>query len=213
MTASTGCSSTCTAGVVSSAISGPGDRGAASDGFRTYMMMLLTAAPVLIDDPARAAFPRAGPVPRRSHGPHAHGDRQVARRRRRAGRRAGRRHATATKCRGTAPSAAQPRDARFPPAPRPDRRMIGAGWSSRVEGMSGGPGSRNFGHHLLQPMTVPKRRKASAGVDCLWRQAAARLQKTNWAQRPSAAVTCQDGRRPRCLRIGPCGVFYDLSCM
>ena len=44
------------AGAVSSAISGPGDRGAASDGFRTYMMMLLTAAPVLIDDPAARHF-------------------------------------------------------------------------------------------------------------------------------------------------------------
>lgn len=35
---------------VSSVIDGSGDRGAASDGFRTYMMMLLISAPVLIDD-------------------------------------------------------------------------------------------------------------------------------------------------------------------
>jgi hypothetical protein len=32
-------------------IDGPGDRGAASEGFGTYMMMLLVGAPVLIDDP------------------------------------------------------------------------------------------------------------------------------------------------------------------
>jgi hypothetical protein len=36
---------------VSSVIDGSGDRDAASDGFRTYMMMLLISAPVLIDDP------------------------------------------------------------------------------------------------------------------------------------------------------------------
>src|SRR5215471_2897640 len=36
---------------VSSAIGGSGDRDAASDGFRTYMMMLLTSTPVLINDP------------------------------------------------------------------------------------------------------------------------------------------------------------------
>jgi hypothetical protein len=41
---------------LSSAISGRGDRGAASDGFRTYMMMLLTGAPVLIDDPLARHF-------------------------------------------------------------------------------------------------------------------------------------------------------------
>jgi hypothetical protein len=35
---------------VSSVIDGSGDREAASDGFRTYMMMLLVGAPVLIDD-------------------------------------------------------------------------------------------------------------------------------------------------------------------
>ena len=35
---------------VLSVIDGSGDRGAAFDGFRTYMMMLLTGAPVLIDD-------------------------------------------------------------------------------------------------------------------------------------------------------------------
>jgi hypothetical protein len=36
---------------LSSVIDESGDRGAASDGLRTYMMMLLTGAPVLIDDP------------------------------------------------------------------------------------------------------------------------------------------------------------------
>jgi hypothetical protein len=35
---------------VSAVIDGSGDREAASDGFRTYMMMLLVGAPVLIDD-------------------------------------------------------------------------------------------------------------------------------------------------------------------
>jgi hypothetical protein len=34
----------------------PGDRGAASDGFRTYMIMLLIGAPVLIDDPVARRF-------------------------------------------------------------------------------------------------------------------------------------------------------------
>jgi hypothetical protein len=41
---------------VSAAIDGSGDRGAASDGFRTYMMMLLIAAPVLIGDPVARRF-------------------------------------------------------------------------------------------------------------------------------------------------------------
>jgi hypothetical protein len=41
---------------VSSVIGGSGDRGAASDGFRTYMMMLLIGAPVLIDDPVARHF-------------------------------------------------------------------------------------------------------------------------------------------------------------
>ena len=41
---------------VSALVSGSGDRGAASDGFRTYMMMLLTGAPVLIDDPVARRF-------------------------------------------------------------------------------------------------------------------------------------------------------------
>jgi hypothetical protein len=41
---------------VSSLIDGSGDRGTASDGFRTYMMMLLIRAPVLIDDPAARRF-------------------------------------------------------------------------------------------------------------------------------------------------------------
>lgn len=41
---------------VSSVIDGSGDRSAASDGLRTYMMMLLTGAPVLIDDPVARRF-------------------------------------------------------------------------------------------------------------------------------------------------------------
>ena len=41
---------------VSSAIDGSGDRGAARDGLRTYMMMLLTGAPVLIGDPVARRF-------------------------------------------------------------------------------------------------------------------------------------------------------------
>jgi hypothetical protein len=41
---------------VSSVTGGSGDRGAASDGFRTYMMMLLVGAPVLIDDPVARHF-------------------------------------------------------------------------------------------------------------------------------------------------------------
>jgi hypothetical protein len=41
---------------VSSVTAGSGDRGAASDGFRTYMMMLLIGAPVLIDDPVARRF-------------------------------------------------------------------------------------------------------------------------------------------------------------
>ena len=41
---------------VSSVIDGSGDRGAASGGFRTYMMMLLISAPVLIDDPVARRF-------------------------------------------------------------------------------------------------------------------------------------------------------------
>ena len=35
---------------------GSGDRDAASDGFRTYMLMLLTGAPVLINDPTARHF-------------------------------------------------------------------------------------------------------------------------------------------------------------
>ena len=41
---------------VSAVIDGSGDRGAASDGLRTYMMMLLTGAPLLIDDPVARHF-------------------------------------------------------------------------------------------------------------------------------------------------------------
>ena len=41
---------------VSAALDGSGDRDAATDGFRTYMMMLLMGAPVLIDDPTARRF-------------------------------------------------------------------------------------------------------------------------------------------------------------
>jgi len=41
---------------VSSVLGGSGDRGAASDEVRTYMMMLLVAAPVLIDPAVSRAF-------------------------------------------------------------------------------------------------------------------------------------------------------------
>jgi hypothetical protein len=41
---------------VSSVVDGSGDRDAASDGFRTYMMVLLIGAPVLIDDPVARRF-------------------------------------------------------------------------------------------------------------------------------------------------------------
>ena len=41
---------------VSEALDGSGDRGAAADEFRTYMMMLLVSAPVLIDARAPRAF-------------------------------------------------------------------------------------------------------------------------------------------------------------
>jgi hypothetical protein len=41
---------------VSAVIDGSGDRGAASDGLRTYMMMLLTGAPLLINDPVARRF-------------------------------------------------------------------------------------------------------------------------------------------------------------
>jgi multisubunit Na+/H+ antiporter MnhG subunit len=41
---------------VSSLIDGSGDRGAASDGFQTYMMVLLVGAPVLIGDPVARHF-------------------------------------------------------------------------------------------------------------------------------------------------------------
>jgi hypothetical protein len=41
---------------VSAVLNGSGDRDAASDGFRTYMMMLLTGAPVLINDPIARHF-------------------------------------------------------------------------------------------------------------------------------------------------------------
>jgi hypothetical protein len=41
---------------VSSALDGSGDRGSASDEFRTYMMMLLVGAPVLIDGRVSRSF-------------------------------------------------------------------------------------------------------------------------------------------------------------
>ena len=41
---------------VSALLGGSGDRDAASDGFRTYMLMLLTGAPVLINDPIARHF-------------------------------------------------------------------------------------------------------------------------------------------------------------
>lgn len=41
---------------MSAVIDGSGDRGTASDGFRTYMMMLLISAPVLINDPVARRF-------------------------------------------------------------------------------------------------------------------------------------------------------------
>jgi hypothetical protein len=41
---------------VSALRDGSGDRDAASDGFRTYMLMLLTSAPVLINDPTARHF-------------------------------------------------------------------------------------------------------------------------------------------------------------
>jgi hypothetical protein len=44
------------ADAVASVIKGSGDRAAASDGFRTYTMMLLVGAPVLIDDPVARHF-------------------------------------------------------------------------------------------------------------------------------------------------------------
>jgi hypothetical protein len=44
------------ADAVSSVLKGSGDRDAASDSFRTYMMMLLVGAPVLIDDPIARHF-------------------------------------------------------------------------------------------------------------------------------------------------------------
>ena len=41
---------------LSSLLDGSGDRGAASDGFRTYMLVLLVGAPVLIEDPVARHF-------------------------------------------------------------------------------------------------------------------------------------------------------------
>ena len=44
------------AGAISSVTGGSGDGNAASDGFRTYMMMLFISAPVLIGDPVARHF-------------------------------------------------------------------------------------------------------------------------------------------------------------
>ena len=41
---------------VSQALSGSGDKDSANDEFRTYMMMLLVGAPLLIDEPTSRAF-------------------------------------------------------------------------------------------------------------------------------------------------------------
>ena len=109
---------------VSSVIDGSGDRGAASDTFRTYMVMLLIGAPVLIDDPvARNFLERAqylGGVMTRTLAIM----RQVAARRCRTERRAGRRRATDPKCRGTASPAAESQGARFHAAHRLDRQRV-----------------------------------------------------------------------------------------
>ena len=104
---------------VSSLADGSGDRDAAADGFRTYMMMLLIGAPVLIDDPLARHFLEqaqylggvmAGTlavIDRPADGAAAPTDR--------AGGAAvpagaGRRHAAAQGCRGAVYCAAQSRD-------------------------------------------------------------------------------------------------------
>jgi hypothetical protein len=43
-------------GAFSPVTGGPGDRGAASDAYRTYMLMLLISAPVFIEDPVARRF-------------------------------------------------------------------------------------------------------------------------------------------------------------
>jgi hypothetical protein len=58
---------------VSAVIGGSGDPGAASDGLRTYMMMLLIGAPVLIGTRSRRFLERAQYLG--GNGPHARGDR------------------------------------------------------------------------------------------------------------------------------------------
>ena len=133
---------------LSSVIDGPGDRGAASDGFRTYMLMLLIGAPVLIDDPvARRFLEQAqylGGVMARMLAATLRSPEGVD-----AGRRAGRRHPTAAQRRGTATSAAQSRNARFHPAHRPDRRGVGPAGAVRAPGITPaqGPGA---GHALYR---------------------------------------------------------------
>lgn len=47
---------------VSALADGSGDRDAASDAFRTYMLMLLTGAPVLINDPTARHFLEQAPT-------------------------------------------------------------------------------------------------------------------------------------------------------
>ena len=81
---------------VSSVADGSGDRDAAADGFRTYMMMLLIGAPVLIDDPlARHFLEQAQYLGGVMAGTLAVIDRPAERRRPGPGRQAGRRHAAA----------------------------------------------------------------------------------------------------------------------
>jgi hypothetical protein len=52
----------------------------------------------------------------------------------------------------------------------------------------------------------------SASIDRLRRLTAPRLRKSNYTQRTSAAVTCQDGRRPRCVRADSRRAYDDRSC-
>jgi len=62
---------------ISSLLDGSGDRDAASDGFRTYMMMLLICAPVLMDDPVARRFLEQSQYLGGGHGPRARCRRQV----------------------------------------------------------------------------------------------------------------------------------------
>src|SRR5215470_19782925 len=79
---------------VSSVLGGSGNRHAASDAYRTYMLMLLISAPVFIDDPAARRFlAQAQDLGGQMTGTLA--QTHFNRRRCRTGRPAGRRHATA----------------------------------------------------------------------------------------------------------------------